>query len=333
MQVEQRDGSFDYQQAADITRRSSPSGQHARSGLQRLVTIVPRRRAAYRVAVDRAKAETLQVSVGDVFADARPPISDRATSTSSTNSAGPSRSMCRPIRSFARGRRISEAQCAEPGRQDGADRRIGAGQPAIGPSLISLYNLYPRATIVGAPAPGFSSGQAMDLMEQIADADPAAGRGLRVDRRCPIRRRRSATSSSTSFGLAILLVYLCLAGQYESWIAPLAVILAVPLALLGPVVALSTLGLANNLYTQIGLMLLIALAAKNAHPDRRGRARAAAARGRADPGSGGRRGRTAAPADPDDLVRLHPRRGAAGPRDRSRAPLPASPSASASSAA
>ena len=66
------------------------------------------------------------------------------------------------------------------------------------------------------------------------------------------------------FALALLLVYLCLAGQYESWILPLAVILAVPLALLGPVVALKALGLANNLYTQIGLMLLIALAAKNA---------------------------------------------------------------------
>ena len=63
------------------------------------------------------------------------------------------------------------------------------------------------------------------------------------------------------FGLAVLLVYLCLAGQYESWIAPLAVILAVPLALRGPAIALDAVGLANNLYTQIGLMLLIALSA------------------------------------------------------------------------
>jgi HAE1 family hydrophobic/amphiphilic exporter-1 len=66
------------------------------------------------------------------------------------------------------------------------------------------------------------------------------------------------------FGLAILLVYFCLAGQYESWIAPLSVILAVPLSLIGPAIALGSLGLANNLYTQIGLMLLIALSAKNA---------------------------------------------------------------------
>jgi HAE1 family hydrophobic/amphiphilic exporter-1 len=67
-----------------------------------------------------------------------------------------------------------------------------------------------------------------------------------------------------AFALSILLVYLCLAGQYESWLLPLSVIMAVPLALLGPVIALTSLGLANNLYTQIGLMLLIALSAKNA---------------------------------------------------------------------
>ena len=65
------------------------------------------------------------------------------------------------------------------------------------------------------------------------------------------------------FGLSVLLVYLCLAGQYESWILPLAVLSAVPLALVGPVLALTSLGVANNLYTQIGLMLLIALSAKN----------------------------------------------------------------------
>jgi HAE1 family hydrophobic/amphiphilic exporter-1 len=65
------------------------------------------------------------------------------------------------------------------------------------------------------------------------------------------------------FGLSLLLVYLRLAGQYESWILPLTVLSEVPLALLGPVIALTSLGVANNLHTQIGLMLLIALSAKN----------------------------------------------------------------------
>jgi hydrophobic/amphiphilic exporter-1 (mainly G- bacteria), HAE1 family len=66
------------------------------------------------------------------------------------------------------------------------------------------------------------------------------------------------------FALTMLLVYLVLAGQYESWFMPIAVLLAVPLSLVGPVVALKGLGLDNNLYTQIGLVLLIALSAKNA---------------------------------------------------------------------
>jgi len=72
------------------------------------------------------------------------------------------------------------------------------------------------------------------------------------------------SSAYSIFGLAILLVYFALAGQYESWITPLAVILAVPLALFGTVVALLGIGLANNIYVQIGLVLLIALSAKNA---------------------------------------------------------------------
>jgi len=67
-----------------------------------------------------------------------------------------------------------------------------------------------------------------------------------------------------AFGLAIVLVYLVMAGQYESWLLPIAVILAVPLSLVGPVAALGAVGADNNLYTQIGIILLIALSAKNA---------------------------------------------------------------------
>ena len=77
------------------------------------------------------------------------------------------------------------------------------------------------------------------------------------------QEKLAGNASTLIFGLSLLLVYLVLAGQYESWITPISVLLAVPLALLGTVAVLTALGLANNLYTQIGLVLLIALAAKN----------------------------------------------------------------------
>ena len=134
---------------------------------------------------------------------------------------------------------------------------------ATGPPLISLYNLYPSASIVGTPAPGFSSGEGIQLMDQISNAVLPPGTGYEWTA-MSYQENLVGSQLMYVFALAILLVYLCLAGQYESWILPLAVIFAVPLSLVGPAIALGALGLANNLYTQIGLMLLIALSAKNA---------------------------------------------------------------------
>jgi HAE1 family hydrophobic/amphiphilic exporter-1 len=136
-------------------------------------------------------------------------------------------------------------------------------KPARGAAIISLYNLYPSAAIVGSPAPGFSSGESLSLMDQIGAAALPPGTTYEWTA-MSYQETIVGDQIVYVFGLAILLVYLCLAGQYESWIAPLGVILAVPLALSGPAIALAAVGLPNNLYTQIGLMLLIALGAKNA---------------------------------------------------------------------
>jgi hydrophobic/amphiphilic exporter-1 (mainly G- bacteria), HAE1 family len=129
--------------------------------------------------------------------------------------------------------------------------------------LISLYNLYPSSTIVGLPAQGYSSGQSLGLMEQIADKTLPHGAGYEWT---AMSYQEKAVSNQIyyTFGLAMLLVYLVLAGQYESWLTPVAVILAVPLSLLGPTIVLEGLKIDNNLYVQIGLILLIALSAKNA---------------------------------------------------------------------
>jgi HAE1 family hydrophobic/amphiphilic exporter-1 len=135
--------------------------------------------------------------------------------------------------------------------------------PVSGPSLISLYNLYPSASIIGIPARGTSSGQSMALMEEIAakSLPPRVGYEWTA---LSYQEKLLGNQMFLVFAMSMLLVYLVLAGQYESWYRPLAVIFAVPISLIGPVAALSILRVDNNLYTQIGIVLLIALSAKNA---------------------------------------------------------------------
>jgi HAE1 family hydrophobic/amphiphilic exporter-1 len=135
--------------------------------------------------------------------------------------------------------------------------------PTVGPSLISLYNLYPSSTVIGLPAPGYSSGESMRLMEEAAARTLPRGTGYEWTA-MSYQEKIVGGQLYLVFGLAMLLVYLVLAGQYESWYAPISVILAVPLSLLGPMAVLTGLRIDNNLYTQIGLILLIALSAKNA---------------------------------------------------------------------
>ncbi len=117
--------------------------------------------------------------------------------------------------------------------------------------------------MLGLPATGFSSGEAMTLMEQIAAKVLPAGTSYEWTA-MSYQEKLVGNQIYYIFALAMLLVYLVLAGQYESWFMPVAVLLAVPLSLFGPVAALKGLGIDNNLYTQIGLVLLIALSAKNA---------------------------------------------------------------------
>ena len=136
-------------------------------------------------------------------------------------------------------------------------------EAALGTSVVSLYNLFPAATINGMPAKGWSSGQALSAMEKIARENLPRGMAFEWTA-MSYQERLVGSSAYFIFALSILLVYFVLCGQYESWITPAAVILAVPMALLGTVAALKTAGFSNNIYVQIGLVLLIALSAKNA---------------------------------------------------------------------
>ncbi len=134
---------------------------------------------------------------------------------------------------------------------------------ALGPQIITRYNLYPSSSISGEAAAGTSSGQAIKLMEQMAGAKLPGSMGFDWTG-MSYQEKKVGGQAVYVFGLAVLLVYLVLAAQYESWLTPVAVILVVPLALLGTVAAVAFRGMDNNIYTQIGIVLIIALASKNA---------------------------------------------------------------------
>jgi HAE1 family hydrophobic/amphiphilic exporter-1 len=134
---------------------------------------------------------------------------------------------------------------------------------SFGPQLVSRYNLYPTAAINGEGAPGYSSGDALRLMEQMADAKLPLSMGYEWTG-MSYQEKEAGGEAMLIFALAIVLVFLVLAAQYESWTAPAAVIFSVPLGLLGAVTGAAARSLANDVYMQIGIVLLVALASKNA---------------------------------------------------------------------
>ncbi len=134
---------------------------------------------------------------------------------------------------------------------------------SFGPQTITRYNLYPSAAIIGEAAPGTSSGEALDVMEEIAHRQLPSGMGFDWTGMA-YQERLVGGQALVVFALAVLLVYFVLAAQYESWLLPLAVILVVPLGILGSVVGIAVRGMANNIYAQVGVVLIIALASKNA---------------------------------------------------------------------
>ena len=133
----------------------------------------------------------------------------------------------------------------------------------FGPQTISRYNLYSTASITGQAAAGFSSGQTLATMETLARRILPREVGFEWTSMA-YQEKKVGGEAIGIFALAVLLVYLVLAFLYESWILPLTVILVVPLGILGAALAVKLRGMDNNIYTQVGVVLIIALACKNA---------------------------------------------------------------------
>ena len=262
LQPQIRDGNFDYTLLQNVAD-SIVSKASDQSALSHVSTSFRATAPQLQVDVNRIKAETLGVTVNQVFTTISAYVG--STYVTQINKFGnvfqvyvQAESKSRLLPEDLQNLKVKSAGGTMVPLGTMIDVRMVSGAP-----LISLYNLYPTATIVGVNTAGFSSGQALDLMEQIAAATLPPGMGYEWTA-MSYQEKQVGSQMYYVFGLAILLVYMVLAGQYESWIQPLSVILAVPLALLGTVGALTGLGVANNLYTQIGLVLLIALASKNA---------------------------------------------------------------------
>lgn len=262
LQTELRDSSFDLVKLETATN-ALVNAARSQSGIQRVSTTFRASAPQFKVTIDREKIQTLLLTTDQVFATLASYLG--SSYVDQFNKFG--RVFQIYVQADAKFRmdpnEISQLQVRN---QNGDMIPLGTVMkltPIVGPSLISLYNLYPSASVVGIPAKGFSSGDAISLMEQDAAQTLPPGVGYEWTA-LSYQEKLVGGQIYFVFALAMLLVYLVLAGQYESWYTPLAVILAVPLSLVGPVSVMLGLGIDNNLYVQIGLVLLIALSAKNA---------------------------------------------------------------------
>ena len=215
------------------------------------------------VEVDREKAKTMNVPLSSVFGTLQAYLGSAYVNDFTYNN----RSYQVRLQAEAQFRSSAE-DITKLDVRDSTGQMVPLGtlvdvREDLGPSVVRRYNLYPSATVNGSAAPGFSSGEALELMEQMATSrlSPAFGyewTGMSY------QEKMTAGGQTVVFLLAIVFVFLVLAAQYESWTSPASVIAVVPLAVLGVVLALMMRGSENNTYTQIGIVLLVALASKNA---------------------------------------------------------------------
>ena len=133
-----------------------------------------------------------------------------------------------------------------------------------GPDLLNRFNMFQSISVTGNPAPGFSSGQALEAIARVASETLPAGYGYEYSGMTREEAQTSGNSTAIIFGLCLLFVYLLLSAQYESYIIPFAVLFSVPFGLMGTFIFADLRDITNNVYLQIALIMLIGLLAKNA---------------------------------------------------------------------
>ncbi len=213
--------------------------------------------------VDRNQAKTLGVSLSDIFLTLQAYLG--SLYVNDFNKFGRTYQVNVQADTTFR-RHVEDLRRLEVRNDHGAMVPLGTlinVEEILGAQIIRRYNMYPSASISGSAAAGFSSGQAMELMEEIAQRTLPGTMGIEWTG-MSYQEKLATGQAGIIFALAVLFVYLVLCALYESWSIPFAIILAVPLALVGTVLALMVAGLEVNMYTQIGMVLLIGLASKAA---------------------------------------------------------------------
>jgi multidrug efflux pump subunit AcrB len=232
-------------------------------GLQQVYSLFETSTPQLYLDIDRTKAQMLGIQVPDVFAALQTYLG--STYVNDFNLLG---------RTFRVTAQADSAYRLEPSdvlkirvRNDqGEAVPLGSFttvRDISGPDRVPRYNLYPAAELDGSPAPGYSQGQAIELMEQLAAETLPQGFGYEWTT-LAFQQLRAGSTAAFAFALAVVFVFLVLAAQYESLTLPLAVILIVPMCLIASITGVILRGQDNNILTQVGFIVLIGLAAKNA---------------------------------------------------------------------
>ena len=262
MQLELQDGTFDYRKLQAATDQLIADASQQPS-IQNMMTSFRSAVPQVSAPINRTKAESLGVSVGDA--------SDALQTYLGSSYVNLFTKFGQVFQVYVQADAFSRSHVDDLRHyyvRNNSGSMVPLGTltdvtPTVGPSIISLYNLYPSSNIYGLVSQGYSSGQAIDSLETLSKQILPAGMSYEWTS-TSYQQKLAGNTSYYIFLLSLILVYLILAGQYENWVTPLSIIISVPLALIGTVSILLLLVFPNNMYTQIGILLLIALSAKNA---------------------------------------------------------------------
>ena len=250
--------------AADVasTARGMVFAANQSEVLRRVYTTYSANTPQLYLDVDREKVQTLGIQVSDVFSALQAVLG--SSYVNDFNLFG------RTWQVTVQGRAANRARVDDIYRINVRNskgemvpvRAFAQAHLILGPQSVVRYNNFRSVTIMGGPAPGRSSGEAIAAMEKVAATTLPTGFGYEWTGTA-LQEKEAAGKTSIILGLAILFAYLFLVALYESWTIPVAVLLSVTAGVAGAMTALKISGLDNNLYAQIGLVVLIALAAKN----------------------------------------------------------------------